>query len=100
MKEIDIHSEHPKYSRETWETEAFVSDTQLGYWQWVAQQMEADGSTRARIKSQVHQSGLPPEINIDVRKGVAYIGACIGQAVVNITDHGDHEAEGIHVLAS
>lgn len=36
----DIHDAHPEYTRADWEGEAFVGDTQRGYWDWVQARVE------------------------------------------------------------
>lgn len=40
----DVWGEHPDYPREDWGNEAADNDTSLGYWEWVAHKVEADGN--------------------------------------------------------
>ena len=39
------HSEHPHFSRAQWLRAVNVGDTELGYWQWVFEQVQADDDT-------------------------------------------------------
>lgn len=47
--EHDTWSEHPEWSREEWREAVSRGDTQRGYWDWVAYQVEthADEATEA-----------------------------------------------------
>lgn len=38
----DVHDEIVRYPREDWEHEVGEGDTNLGYWDWVRHQFEAD----------------------------------------------------------
>jgi hypothetical protein len=40
LRDKDIWSEHPKYSRASWQLEVGNNDTLAGYWDWVYSQIE------------------------------------------------------------
>lgn len=93
MKPIALNSEHPTWTRDYWESEAFVGDTNLGYWAWVANELTKDGASEAKIQKQVHESGLPAEVEISVRGGVAEIEKSRGNVTVKIVDYDNIDAD-------
>ena len=46
MESRDVWGEHPTYQRSDWRQEVSGNDTNLGYWDWVVQQIEAGGVSK------------------------------------------------------